>query len=474
MVDRTFAAQPQTGPAIPAMPRWLRAFPNQSLILGALLLHVLLGPLLTVSPLLVGAHAIATLLFGLYQAGFSPRLERAIYVCAYITGAEVLWRMTKTPLFWELSKYSVIVILLVAMLRHGLLRIQALPLLFFGLLLPSTVLPMINVDTAELQNQISFNLSGPLSLAVCTWFFSQVTLSVAQIQRIFLALVCPLLSITSIALMGTLSVARINFNNSSNYATSGGYGPTQVSSVLGFGALLIFLWLFQKWQSRWAKWMLIGVMVLFVMQSALTFSRGGLYAAAGSAVLACYYLIHDKRTRMQLIGGAVVLALVANFVILPTLDKFTNGALTKRFGNTSLTGRDSIAKGDLRVFYDHPVFGVGPGEARNYRTDHKQAVAHTEFSRLLAEHGLFGLTALLLMLLMSWRNLRKAQSRMAKAIVIALTFWSFLFMATLAMRIVMAAFAFGLTAATLALTDQTATSQRNEDDWRRMPSVNHR
>jgi O-antigen ligase len=219
--------------------------------------------------------------------------------------------------------------------------------------------------------------------------------------------------------------------------------------------------------------MLIGVMVLFVMQSALTFSRGGLYAAVGSAVLACYYLIHDKRMRLQLIGGAVVLALAAYFVILPTLDKFTSGALSKRFGNTSLTGRDSIAKGDLQVFYDHPILGVGPGEARNYRTDHKQAVAHTEFSRLLAEHGLFGLTALLLMLLMSWRNLRKAQSRLAKALVIALTFWSFLFMASLAMRIVMAAFAFGLTAATLALTDET-TPQRSENDLGRVSPITYR
>jgi len=213
-------------------------------------------------------------------------------------------------------------------------------------------------------------------------------------------------------------------------------------------------------------------MTLFLVQSALTFSRGGLYAAAGSALLACYFLIHDKRARMQLIAGVVVLFAVGNFVILPQLDNFTSGALSKRFGNTSLTGRDNIAKGDLQVFYDNPVFGVGPGEARNYRTDHKQAVAHTEFSRLLAEHGLFGLTALLLMLVMSWRHLRQAQSRMAKALVIALTFWSFLFMASLAMRIVMAAFAFGLTAATLIVANQAANGPRENEfipipNWRR-------
>ncbi|HMV83897.1 MAG TPA: O-antigen ligase family protein [Blastocatellia bacterium] len=456
MLDQTVNTPSPVGRALPAPPTWMQSLPNHSLITGTLILHVLLGPILTVSPVLVGAHSAATILYGLYLAGFSPRIERAIYVCAYITGAEVLWRMTKTPLFWEMSKYSVIAILLVAMLRHGMLQMRALPLLFFALLLPSAVLPTINVGTADLRNQISFNLSGPLALAVCVWFFSQIRLTVPQLQRIFLAVICPLLSTAAIALMGTLTLSRINFNNSSNYATSGGYGPTQVSSVLGFGALLIFLWLFQGRQQRMQKFMLLGVMTLFIVQSALTFSRGGLYAAVGSALLATYFLVRDKRARMQLIGGAVALFLVANFIILPQLDNFTSGALSKRFTNTSTTGRDSIAKGELQVFYDHPLFGVGPGEARNYRSDHRSAVAHTEFSRLLAEHGLFGLTALLLLLTMSWRHLRQAQSRLAKAVVIALTFWSFLFMASLAMRIVMAAFAFGLTAAMLLIEDPPA------------------
>lgn len=453
MFDQTFTAQPRAGRAIPAASEWRQALPNQALILGALLAHVLLGPLLTLSPILSAAHAVVTVLFGLYQAGFSSRVERAVYVCAYITGAEVLWRMAKSPLFWEMGKYAVIAILLVTILRHGLLRLQASPLLFFALLLPSTVLPMANVGTADLRNQISFNLSGPLALAICAFFFAQIRLTDAQIQRIFLAVICPLLSIAVIALLGVLSVGKISFSNSSNYATSGGYGPTQVSSVLGFGALLIFLWLFQNWQSRTQKLALFAVMALFLVQSALTFSRGGLYAAGGSAVLASFFLIRERRTRMQLIGVILVLIAAANFILLPRLDRFTSGALSKRFGNTSLTGRDSIAMGDLQVFYDHPVLGVGPGEAKNYRPDHKQAAAHTEFSRLLAEHGVFGLAALLLMLVMSWRHLWKAQSRMAKAMVIALNFWSFLFMASLAMRVVMAAFAFGLTAATLVMAD---------------------
>lgn len=453
MTNQSFTSHPRFYYPKPAESGWLHSMPQNGLIAAIFALHILLGPVLAISPALSAAHTIATLLVGFYQAAFSPRVEKAIYVCAYITGAEVLWRMTKTPLFWELSKYSVIAILMVMILRFGMLRASAIPMLFFGLLLPSAVIPMTNVGTADLQNQISFNLSGPLSLAICVWFFSQIRLSSVDLQRIFLALICPLLSIAAIALYGTLTAARINFNNSSNYATSGGYGPTQVSSVLGFGALLIFLWLFQSRQPQMRKYLLVGVMVFFIAQSALTFSRGGLYAAIGSALAAAFFLVSDKRLRFRLFASVLLLGLTINFVIVPVLDEFTGGAMTKRFGNTSLTGRDSIMRGELQAFYDNPIFGVGPGEARNHRSDHRQAIAHTEFTRLLAEHGLFGLLAIVVLAAMSWRHFRKAQTKQEKALVVALTFWSFLFMASLAMRIVMAAFAFGLTAAVISQSE---------------------
>lgn len=430
-----------------AHPTSLRALPETLVIPVLLVAHLLLGPLLVFAPVLTGLHVLSVLALGVWWAILSPRTERVLYICAYITGAEVLWRMADSPLFWEFGKYAVIGLLLLTALRSNRLRGPVLPLIFFALLLPSTVLPLANLDSTELRKQVSFNLSGPLALAVCTWFFAQTALTGVLLRRMFLSLVLPIVSIGALTLTGILSAKELSFNNSSNFATSGGFGPNQVSAVLGFGALLIFLWLFDKEQSRGLKLTMIAVMLFLMAQSALTFSRGGLYAAGASALVAAYFLVRDRRTRLRLAVGLGVLLVVVNFALLPVLDQFTGGALTKRFADTKLSGRDQIVLSDLQVFYDHMIFGVGPGQARQYREGHNKAAAHTEFSRLLAEHGLFGLTALILMLVLALRHFLNAQTPEAKAAVAALTLWSFLCMASVAMRTVAPAFTFGLAAA---------------------------
>lgn len=419
-----------------------------------LALHALLGLLLMVSPIVAALHMGIITLLGVWWAVLSPRTEHVTWICAYIVGAEVLWRMMGVTFFWEYGKYSIIAFLLLLMIRTGRLSGVFFPFLFFALLLPSSVLPTVNMGSEELRQQISFNLSGPLALAVCTWFFWQITLTVEDLQRMFLAFICPIVSIASIVLVGILVNSNLSFNNSSNFATSGGYGPNQVSAVLGLGALAAFLWIFNKNVARSLKITLLITLLFLIVQSALTFSRGGLYAAGAAAILASLYLIRDRRLRMQFVLGSVAVFAVVNFLVLPQLDEFTTGALSKRFSDTRMSGRDRIIMDDLEVFNEHLLFGVGPGQAKHFREGHNKAAAHTEFSRLLAEHGIFGLAALLLMLGLTIRHFRRAQTPQAKAIVVALTVWSFLSMASVAMRTVAPAFLFGLAAAMFVFPEQ--------------------
>lgn len=447
--------QPQHSHYQPSQP-WLQmwGFSDSKAVPALLLLHMALGPLMFFSTTLALVHVGIITLFGVWWSALSPNRENVAWLCAYIVGVEVLWRMAGAYMFWEYGKYSIIAFMLLTMIRSGRFGGIVLPFLFFALLLPSSVLPTINMESEELRKQISFNLSGPLALAVCTWFFSQISISAAQLQRIFLAFICPIVSIASVTLFGILSSSKLSFNNSSNFATSGGYGPNQVSTILGLGALAGFLWMFNKEISRRLKITLLVAVLFMTVQSALTFSRGGIYGAGAAAILAALYLIRDRRLRAQFFTGAAAVFLLVNFVVLPQLDQFTTGALSKRFSDTKMSGRDQIILSDLEVFNDNMLFGVGPGQAKNFRSNHKKAAAHTEFSRLLAEHGIFGLAALLLMIGLALRHFRQAQTDQAKAIVVALTVWSFLTMASGAMRTVSPAFLFGLSAATFIFADQ--------------------
>ncbi|MGE0128179.1 MAG: O-antigen ligase family protein [Blastocatellales bacterium] len=454
MIDRSIATSVNLNRRQSAVGRWLsdRSLVDVIRVSFLLVAHVLLGLFMSNAAPLTNVHVGGVLIIGCWYALSQPRLERAAYLGAYITGAETLWRMTHAAVFWEIGKYAIAGVFVLALLRTGRLRGPVMPFLFLLLMLPSLVMPMASVDETELRQQISFNLSGPMALAASAWFFSHVKLSGAQLQRMFLALICPVVSIATIAVYKIMTAEKLVFIDDSNPLTSGGFGPNQVSAILGLGSLVAFLLVLDRSMSRGLRIIFFLVSLGLIAQSALTFSRSGLYMACGGAILAVIFLIQDRRARLRLFAVIVTLFLAINFILLPQLDEFTGGALSKRFSDTQLTGRGDLALADLQVFSDHPVFGVGPGQTRHYRNreiGYSSAAAHTEFSRLLSEHGLFGLIAIVVLLLMALQHFRRCPTARGRAVAGSMTAWSLLFMIGAAMRLVAPSFVFGLTAATI-------------------------
>jgi O-antigen ligase len=414
--------------------------------------HVLLALVARQVKAIITVHALATLSLGLWWALSSVRRpERVAYMGAYITGAEILWRMSSAGVFWEMGKYATSAIFIVAMLRSNRLKGPSLPLLYFLLLIPSILLTIDGTSLGVARGKISFNLSGPLALFVSAWFFSHLRLTTGQLRLLLLAAVAPLIGVATRALAGTLAISELKFMDGSMRATSGGFGPNQVSALLGFGALLAFICLLIHKSSLWPKLVMIGIIIFLGIQSAMTFSRGGLYMAAGGAVVASIFMLKDSRLRIRVIVFTGLFFIIVNFAVLPRLDNFTGGALSTRFTNTDLTKRDDIIWADLEIWKEHPFVGVGPGMAQFDRQDllGRDSAAHTEFSRLLAEHGLLGATALFLLLIIAYRNFRGSRTDTGKSVVACLTGWSFLFMYINAMRLVAPAFAFALGFATI-------------------------
>jgi len=75
-----------------------------------------------------------------------------------------------------------------------------------------------------------------------------------------------------------------------------------------------------------------------------------------------------------------------------------SGEKIKTF-DTVTTGRYEIVKSDLELWYNNLIFGTGVGSSKFLRGGGKAGIAsHTEFSRLLSEHGLFGLVFIFLLM----------------------------------------------------------------------------
>lgn len=411
--------------------------------------HVPLALLMFQYPNIGLVHALVVFVGSLWRVTVERTSERAAYLCAYIVGAEVLWRMTKTPVFWEFGKYAAIFVFLFALLRHSRLKIPILPITYFALLLPSLLLTFSKLGFTESRMQVSFNLSGPLAVMISAVYFSHVRLTREQLHRLLLVMVGPICGVATIALYNTLTKTAIVFVNASNFDTSGGFGPNQVSAILGLGALVTYICVLSGKLTPALKVIAISLIFLLATTSALTFSRNGVVIAACSGFAFSIFLFRDRRARLKFTILVILLFCGAYYVILPALDNFTSGAIVSRFQERSTTGRDELVMADLRVWWENAFFGVGPGMARPYYDAvlglGQKIPAHTEFSRLLSEHGMFGLVSLLLLMFMAVNNFSRASERSSRSVLIGLLVWSFLYMVANAMRLMAPAFIFGIT-----------------------------
>jgi O-antigen ligase len=407
--------------------------------------HAALGAWMDDYPKVATAHALATLLAALGWALARQNQHRIALAAAYIMGAEVLWRMTDARIPYESAKFAIAGLFLIGLLRRGAQSIHGPAVLYLLLLAPSTLLTVAALPPGPAREQISFNLSGPLALGMSVLFFTGVHMTEPQFLKLLLAPLGPAVGIASIAIRRTITAETIQFTQESNYLTSGGFGPNQVSAVLGLGAFLA-LWLALRRRAQWSvRGLALLVMGALAAQGALTFSRGGLLTAGLAASVAVLFLVQEQGVRARILTLAPLAFAAGALWIAPRLNEFTGGALGTRLQDTRLESRTELALAELRVWGEHPLLGAGPGMAREARAlPRTLAASHTEYTRLLAEHGLFGLGALLLLVLMVARRASQARSPAARAMVLSMMGWTLLYMSHSAMRLAAPGLLFGL------------------------------
>ena len=434
---------PRTRPAAPTRPAVL---PVVALVVG----HMVLAVLMRQHALLATAHAVIALGAAVWVAAVTPWVEHIAGAAAYITGAELLWRITNAQVFHEVGKYGVILVLGIGLLRLGGSRRVAMPLLYLAVLLPSAILTIEQFGLARAREELSFNLSGPAALAVAVLFFSRFRIGPAALRRLLWTLLAPIAGITAVAAYGTLTAGKVVFTGASNFTTSAGFGPNQVSAVLGLGALLaVVIAVGDPVKGRRA---VAGILALWMLvQSVLTFSRGGLVNVVVAFALAVAYSLRQPRRTAGFVAPVLVVLMVSGLVVYPRLVAYTGGVLETRFTDFTLDERAHLLEADLQAFRDHPAFGVGPGVGKLYRQlpDGRGISAHTEFTRLLAEHGAAGVVAIGILLAIVLGSYRRAVTPVNRIWVLLLAGWTLSEMTHGAMRFAAISLMFGMMTITL-------------------------
>lgn len=415
-------------------------------------LHFVIALLMKQSSEFTTLHAYLTLgvsFFLLLRVKDQP--EKLAYAMGYIAGVELLWRGNNASTFYEIGKYSLITFSILGfVLKEKRISLSKWPLIYLVLLVPSLfILPNFN------RQYIAFNLAGPVAMALVSLFLCAVRLSLPQFKRVLLAVLIPSVSLGFLSLFYTISSESVDFTGASLKVTSAGIGPNQVSSILGLAMICAYAYALIEKQNKPLRVLMVGIAIWMLAQSMLTFSRGGLWTAIGAVAISVIFLLRDSRTRTRVLIASAFLIPTFIYIIFPAIDDFTGNTLSARLRDPNTTNRDSLMQIDWKLFKDNPIFGVGPGQSEIIHVLYiRSANTHTEYTRLLAEHGSFGVAALLVLTLVTLQRAFGKRPIYARSFGIMFTVWALLFMAHSATRLVAVSLIFAFPEMTLDIDEE--------------------
>ena len=382
------------------------------------------------------------------------RNNEALMAAAYMAGAEVFFRMNGGMIFYETGKYSVILLLVIGLFFKGSSAKTTPFWIYLLILVPGIVIASQTLDyDVVFRKAIAFNLSGPVCLGVSAIYCYYKKITATQFNYILLMLLLPLVSNMIFLFLYTPSLSEaLSSGTNSNYATSGGYGPNQISTVMGLGAFILCSRLFVI-KNRVINAIDLVLFGLMSYRAIITFSRGGVITAVICIIsfLVLLYYKKNERARSQMLRKlALIMATVVGiwtFTTLATNDlilyRYTNRDAAGKLEDDITTGRAELIITELQGFYNNPVIGVGVGKAKEFRSEEAgtETASHNEVSRLLSEHGLLGLLAVLILIfvpIIFWTKFKNNYYFLA-----FLAFW-FLTINHSAMRIALPALVYGL------------------------------
>jgi O-antigen ligase len=417
--------------------------------------HFTIGVVIFVLPFLSKIYSPLIFLFGIYAIHKKQnKNHEALLISAYVVGVEVLLRMTNGMYFNEYGKYSIIVFMLLGMYYRGVSKYAFWYLIFIGLLIPSIVKApsVLNYET-DVRKAIAFNISGPICLAFSALYCYKSKATFEEIKKVVLYIGYPLLAILTYVVLYNPSIKEVVTSTQSNFETSGGFGPNQMSTVLGLGMFVFFVQFLFNSKNKIELLINGSIMIIFAYRCLVTFSRGGMLCALVMIVILAFItFFRTNKVGKLKIGIVGMLVVFIGILVWGYSSIQTSGLIEKRYANqdargrlkeSQLSGREEIAKTELKMFLENPIFGVGVGKNKEYREEITGIVAasHNEITRMLAEHGMLGAIGLCILVFVPFFNFFNNQQH-----IFLLSFFIFWLLTInhAAMRIAAPAFVYAL------------------------------
>ncbi|MCD0466760.1 O-antigen ligase [Flavobacterium sp. ENC] len=374
--------------------------------------HAFIGVLVFILPFITKIYTLSIFVFGIfYIIKNRNRNNEVLIMSAYVVGAEVLLRMTNGVILNEFGKYAVMIFMFTGIVYSGFSRKALIYWIFFILLIPGIIISVfsLNFDT-DIRKAIAFNISGPVCLGISAIYCYERKITFDRLKTVIAALCFPLISIAVYLFLYSPSVRDVVTSTESNFATSGGFGPNQVSTILGLGIFVFFVQLLLNSKSKFLIALNAILVMVFAFRGIVTFSRGGVMTGVVMIILLLMILYYQgNAVAKSKIGLIMLMTFLAGVGVWGYSSFQTSGLINKRYSNqdalgrvkkSKLSGRETLIASELQMFVENPVFGVGVGRNKEIRKEETgiEAASHNEITRMVAEHGSLGLIDLMILL----------------------------------------------------------------------------
>jgi hypothetical protein len=266
---------------------------DEILYLYLIAFHAAIGMIIFIAPFLSLLYGFSILIFGaVFIIKKENKNNEALIAAAYVVGSEVFLRMTGGNPLYEISKYSVMIFLFIGMIYTGFSKNATPYWLFILLLIPGVILStfVLNYD-AEMRKTIAFNISGPVCLGVSSIYSYRRKISLESMNSILLSMGLPIITMMVYMIFYAPNIRDIITGTASNVQTSGGFGPNQVSTIMGLGVFIFFSRIILE--SKTKNLVIINLSIAFIMsyRGLVTFSRGGMVTGFFMIVVLLFFYI---------------------------------------------------------------------------------------------------------------------------------------------------------------------------------------
>jgi O-antigen ligase len=375
------------------------------------LFHVFIGFVIYLLPFTAKLYGYSMFILGFYFViKTQNKNNEALIIASYITGSEVLLRMTGGNISYEFSKYGVMIFVFIGMYFSGFSKSATPYWVFLLLLIPSVVISTFVLDfDTNVRTTIAFNTSGPVCLAIASLYTYRRKIALEQVNHILLSMGLPIISCMVYLTLYTPNIRDVITGTGSNFETSGGFGPNQVATFLGLGMFIFFSRIILESKSKFL--VILNLIIVFNIsyRGMVTFSRGGMITGFLMIVLLLVFLYYKSNYRGKVkLNYIIVIIALAMMSIWGYTSLQTGGLINKRYANqdaagrakeSQFTGREDVARNEINLFLENPIFGVGVGKGVEVREAQTGVfiLSHDEITRMLAEHGTLGIFGLLIL-----------------------------------------------------------------------------